>query len=231
MFWEINKSYRLPFGATKTYNTTPGIKLGYFKASAARLAACTVASLFLFTVSTSIWAQPDLVSSDANGQLLVEPGTLASLYHLEDITPDGRYALFSSRETCSLYRKDRDSGELLLVLENTLTDSTGYSWCNGAGISADGNLIAASPTQYVGEPVIIPGDIYHATAYSFGDVIEIVRKNISTDEVIEVKREWLTTSANDVARISLGNGCCYANQFHELSDDGDTALSSRFLIH
>ncbi|NOR19630.1 MAG: hypothetical protein GQ538_06035, partial [Xanthomonadales bacterium] len=200
--------------------------MGSLKASAARLAACTAASLFLFTVSTSASAQPDLVSSDANGQLLVEPGTLSSLYHLEDLTPDGRYALFSSRETCTLYRKNRRTGEVLTVLENTRADSTdgsGYSWCNGAGISADGNLIAASPTQNLGEPELISTDPFGGELYSFGNVVVVARKNITTGEVAEVTREY-TGNANDITRIQLGNGCCYASQFRELSADGDTAL-------
>jgi hypothetical protein len=200
--------------------------LGYFKASAVRLTACKAACLFLFTVSTSVWAQPDLVSSEANGQILVEPGTLTSIYHLEDITPDGRYALFSSRETCTLYRKNRRTGELLTVLENTRADSTdgsGYSWCNGAGISANGNLVAASPTQNLGEPELISTDPHRGELYSFGNVVVVARKNITTGELAEVTREY-TGNANDIARIQLGNGCCYANQFRELSTDGDTAL-------
>jgi len=199
--------------------------LGTSKAIANRLAACVAASVFLFAGSATVLAQPDLVSSDVNGQLLVEPNTTSSVYHLEDITPDGRYALFSSRETCTLYRKNRQTGELLTVLENTLADSTdgsGYSWCNGAGISADGNLVAASPTQNLGEPELVSTDPFGGELYSFGDVVVVARKNIATGEVEEVTREY-TGNPNDIARI---NGCCYASQFRELSADGDTALVS-----
>jgi len=195
--------------------------LGTINVIAARLAACA----FLFAVSAPIWAQPDLVSSDENGQLLVEPDTTSSVYKLEDITPDGRYALFSSRETCTLYRKDRQSGALLTVLDNTLdnsTDGTGYAWCNGAGISADGNLVAASPSQNLGEPELISTDPFGRELYSFGDVVVVARKNIATGEIEEVTREY-TGNPNDIARI---NGCCYASQFRELSADGDTALVS-----
>lgn len=199
--------------------------MGTTKAIANRLAACAAASVFLFAGSAPLSAQPDLVSGDADGQLLIEPDTASSVYHLEDITPDGRYALFSSLETCTLYRKNRQTGELLTVLENTLaesTDGSGYSWCNGAGISADGNLVAASPSQNLGEPELISTDPFGRELYSFGDVVVVARKDIATGEVEEVIREY-TGNPNDIARI---NGCCYASQFRELSADGDTALVS-----
>lgn len=170
----------------------------------------------------SLQAQ-ELVSSDAAGNPLIETGATESFYKLEDVTPDGRYALFSSR-TCNVYRKDRVSGELLLVLENTLTDTGGYSWCNGAGISADGNLVAASPMQRVGEPELVSSGPDGAVLYSFGPVTEVLRKSVNDGLIVEISREFTTTSANDLARIELGNGCCYGALFNELSHDGATAL-------
>ncbi|MEJ2161507.1 MAG: hypothetical protein P8X53_13655 [Chromatiales bacterium] len=167
----------------------------------------------------------ELVSSDASGNPLLEQGVPDSTYKLEDLTPDGRYVLFSSR-TCNLYRKDRSNGELLLVLENTLTDSGGYSWCNGAGISADGNLVAASPTQHVAEPELVASGPDGSVVYSFGLVTEVLRKTLNTDQIVEIRRELTTTSANEVVRLELGNGCCYAAAFRDLAYDGATALVS-----
>jgi hypothetical protein len=201
-----------------------------------RFIAAAIFSAIL--ANTTAFATPYLVSSDTAGNPLVETGTDGSIFNVNDITPDGRYVLFTSTESCSVYRKDRATGELLTVFENTLEGTpelgSGYSWCNGAGISADGNIVAASPSQYLDEPVISctpdcedPGAIIN---YSFGQVVEVAQKNLTTGAVIEVTREYTTGSAGDISRIEVGGGCCYDAQFQELSADGETALISRFTV-
>ncbi|MDP6616899.1 MAG: hypothetical protein QF790_07020 [Gammaproteobacteria bacterium] len=108
----------------------------------------------IFFTGTS-FASPDLVSSDSAGvPLEVSDDSAVFGYTPLDISDDGRFILLADYldapaigpvpppfvEGCSIFRKDRLSGELLTVFEG---DPDGIDYCNGALMSADGNLVAA----------------------------------------------------------------------------------------
>jgi hypothetical protein len=157
--------------------------------SAARAAAIFSGLIFLpFTV----FAGPGLVSSDATETPLVSTADETLLDTL-GISANGQYVLFSDPGTCTIYRKDRDSGLLLTVFENS---DDGYEFCSGAELSDDGNLVAASPTHLIpgGCDVELP-DENGITGCYLGDVTELLVKNIDTGNVTKIQRAFISRSA------------------------------------
>jgi len=170
----------------------------------ARLAAATALVFGTLTVTAAL-AGPDLVSSDSNGIPLIDDSEIPRGYRAIDISADGRYVLLDNVATgfgldantgnqiypgnCQILRKDRVTGELLIVFES---DPDGYEFCNGAKISADGNLVAAAPAGPTGnsESVLIElenGDL----ACDYGEVTMLLVRDLATGTNTAVTDNWM----------------------------------------
>jgi len=193
----------------------------------------------------------DVVSSTADGQPLGPLPIAASFendkYSLLDVSDDGRYVLFANyslttppgsqvpdapNPDCTIYRKDRRTGELLTALSSS--DISQRYYCRGALMSANGNLIAA---QTASPPTIPDGELVTSPegyAYiSYGDIVALTVRDINSDTTTEILASPSSSSANDIARVNLGVGrgqMALSNGYslYELSDDGSTALVSYF---
>jgi len=170
----------------------------------ARLAAITTLVVSTLTVTVAL-AGPDLVSSDSNGIPLIDDSEIPRGYRAIDISADGRYVLLDNVATgfgldantgnqiypgnCQILRKDRVTGELLIVFES---DPDGYEFCNGAKISADGNLVSAAPAGPTGnsESVLIElenGDL----ACDYGEVTVLLVRDLATGTNTAVTDNWM----------------------------------------
>lgn len=161
------------------------------------LLACTVGSA----------SAQQLVSSKSSGAALVQ-GT--SGLHALDISADGRYVLFSNYsptgpwafgyvpENCRVYRKDRQTGELLKVFES---DPNGFEFCNGAKISADGKRVAAAPGGPAGPctAIVLPDG---ESAYDCGDVTALLVRDLGAGTDEQVTRQWLLAGGD--GRVPVG---------------------------
>jgi hypothetical protein len=190
---------------------------------AAARAATIFSGLILFPFT--VFGGPTLVSSDQSEIPLVSVADETLLDTL-GISASGQYVLFSDPGTCTIYRKDRDSGELLAVLESS---DAGYKFCSGAELSDDGNLVAASPTQLIsgGCDVELPDENGNTGCY-LGEVTELLVKNISTGEVTEIQRAFISRSAGDIGRIPLPGdaGIRYGVSLTDFAGDGGHAVIS-----
>ncbi|MGI9291142.1 MAG: hypothetical protein ACR2QG_07680 [Gammaproteobacteria bacterium] len=180
----------------------------------ARVAVMLSALLFSFSVT----AGPELVSSDAAGTPLTGNSLVA-----QGISEDGRYVLLTDQSSCTVYRKDRDSGELLTVLESS---DDGYEFCGNAQISDDGNLVAASPTQlFPSECIDERADENGDIGCYFGELTELLIKNIGTGAVTEIKRDYISQSAGDIGRIPGETTFRYGVALIDFAGDGGHAVT------
>ena len=172
-------------------------------------------------------AGPELVSSDVSGTPFISTADETLLDAL-GISEDGNYVLFSDPGTCTIYRKDRNTGELLTVLESS---DAGYKFCGGAELSDDGNLVAASPTQlFPNECIDERPDENGEIGCYFGELTELLIKNIATGEITEITREFISRSAGDIGRIPGDSSFRYGVALQGFAGDGGHAVISTIQI-
>lgn len=159
----------------------------------------------------------DLVSGGADGQPLsptLLPAADEGFVPL-DVSFDGRYVLFANRvlpttvdeadPDCTIYRKDRNTGELITVL--TSVDGERY-YCYGAKLSADGEVVVAAPASVPTNPdgtIVTDGNGMFAR-FDFGDIIAVTVRDIAADTTTDIIERLTTLNARDVARVQLGTG-------------------------
>jgi hypothetical protein len=181
--------------------TLVGIRLGF------------AAAIFLIAGAAS--AGPELVSSDNTNLPLAGTGFIPL-----GMGESGRYALFNDPETCTIYRKDRATGDLLAVLES----DENYRWCDGAAISDDGNLVAASPWQQLpGGCDDVRDDENGVPGCFLGVLTELVVKNITTGDTTKVKRDLISATS----RVINGSEFPYGVHLEEFAGNGGHAIVSR----
>jgi hypothetical protein len=177
--------------------------------------ALRASGLLVALISVTAHAAPEQISSGA-----------ATRFETLGISADGRYVLYSNPNDCTVYRKDRNTGDLLPVLESS---EDGYGWCNGAAISDDGNLVAAAPVQ------TLPGgcdelrvDEHGNTGCFLGSLTELIIKNIATGDLTEIRRDLISQSIGDIGRIpgSGDAGIRYGVNLVTFAGDGGHAVTS-----
>jgi len=164
---------------------------------------CFPAALLAFSASTYahdiISAGPDMMPLDPSPITDVD----GSAYVPLAVSGGGRYVLFANydpasisvfnfnADECRIYRKDRITGDLLTVFDSSAGTR---KYCNGARMSADGNIVATSPTSVPsnpgGEVVTRDGENF----FSFGDVVALTVKDIAADSETDILTEYLVNT-------------------------------------
>ena len=200
-------------------------------------------SAFCFLVSAlsgvSV-AAPDLVSSDSSGLTLEHPeADNGRSYAVLDTSDDGRFVLLADHypgaraysirgpvassilnEDCHIYRKDRQSGELLTVFSG---DSETYDYCNGAKISADGNLVATSPSVPFPQDCIAQ-NTPDGAEWNCGEFTALVIKNIAADSTREILSNDLShVFVSPRSETEIGPYNCFSPAF-----SGTCNIAQRF---
>ncbi|MBT8421619.1 MAG: hypothetical protein KJP03_00710, partial [Gammaproteobacteria bacterium] len=182
----------------------------------------------------------DLVSAGPD-QLPLAPSPITTFdgpaYSPLDVSADGRFVLFANfdpdvffgfatalTEECKIYRKDRATGDLLVVFDSAGLDR---DYCNRAKMSADGNVIVTSPSYVAPDPSAEPpGDIFFGNPTQIVVAVYDATTNTSTEIVADLESQQ---SANDIGRIRLGAGIMpipAGLNIEYLNAAGNVALSS-----
>jgi len=160
--------------------------------------AQTLCGLTLAFAAWGVTAQ-QLVNSDTTGASL--PTQTAGFFPL-DMSADGRYVLFSnysqerfslmpSPDQCRVFRKDRQTGELLTVFES---DPQGFTFCNGAKISADGSRVAAAPEGPAGpcSVIALPDG---QSGYDCAEVTALLVRDLGIGADKKLITRWVVTGS------------------------------------
>ncbi len=191
----------------------------------------------------------DIVSAGADGLPLPPPAiepVQGPEYVPLDANSNGRFVLFANYRLpeaaggytansaeCTVYRKDRITGDLLTVFQS---EAGVREYCRGGLLSADGNLVvvpvAAPPSNPDGEIIEIDG----VPVASYGEAVILAVKDIASGTVTEISQPLVTRNASDIARIELGNGgfglpLAPAPRLHDLSADGNVAITATLDIN
>ncbi len=203
----------------------------------------TTALVFSTLTVTAALAGPDLVSSDSNGIPLIDDSEIPRGYRAIDISADGRYVLLDNYatgfgldantgyplypENCQILRKDRVTDELLIVFES---DPDEYEFCNGAKISADGNIVASSPIgPSSNSDCSVIAELENGQfGCDFGVVTALIVRNLSSGEDNEVRFQWITQSARPIGSGAFGR--YPGKNIHSLNSAGDTALITSLAV-